>query len=93
MRPDWLRYRLEAMETVLRLKFTPGSGLAAKLLATGDEESIEGNTWNDTFWGTCRGRGQNHPGRLLRKVRADLAAPRRPAPVTATPACPGEIAG
>jgi N-glycosidase YbiA len=72
MRPDWLRYRLKAMEAVLRLKFSRGSELAATLLATGDAELVEGNAWGDQFWGVSRGRGQNHLGRLLMKLRAEL---------------------
>lgn len=44
-------------------------GLQAKLLETGNEELVEGNYWGDTFWGVCRGRGENHLGKLLMKVR------------------------
>lgn len=72
LRPDWDAVRLSVMEDALRLKFAPGSGLAAMLLATGDSALEEGNLWNDRFWGVCRGKGQNHLGRLLMKVRAEL---------------------
>ena len=39
---------------------------------TNNEELIEGNTWNDTYWGVCNGRGQNHLGKILMKVRSLL---------------------
>jgi predicted NAD-dependent protein-ADP-ribosyltransferase YbiA (DUF1768 family) len=32
----------------------------------------EGNTWNDRFWGVCRGSGLNHLGRILMEVRAEV---------------------
>lgn len=41
----------------------------SKLIATGDSQLIEGNTWGDTYWGVCRGKGQNKLGKLLMKVR------------------------
>ncbi len=72
LRPDWDRVRLSVMEDALRQKFAPGSDLAGELLATGDAELVEGNNWGDRFWGVSRGTGQNHLGRLLMKIRADL---------------------
>ena len=71
-RPDWDTAKLVVMEQVLRVKFAPGTELAAKLLATGDKELVEGNEWSDQFWGSIKGLGQNHMGKLLMKVRADL---------------------
>lgn len=72
LRPDWESYKLVLMEQLLRRKFEPGSELATRLLNTGDEELVEGNHWNDTFWGVCRGRGENHLGKLLMKIRSEL---------------------
>ena len=72
MREDWQDVKLGVMEECLRLKFAPGSALARQLLDTGDAELIEGNYWNDTFWGVCRGKGENHLGKLLMKVRGEL---------------------
>ena len=51
--------------------------LAEKLLATGDEEVVEGNTWHDRYWGRCKcvkheGECLNWLGRILMRVRADL---------------------
>lgn len=74
LRPDWESVKLQVMEDVLRLKFKPGTPLADKLVATGDQELIEGNHWHDTFWGVCGGKGFNHLGKLLMKIRAELVA-------------------
>ena len=76
-RPDWNDVRLDVMAACLALKFAQGSPLAARLLATGDASLIEGNTWGDSYWGVCRGIGENHLGRLLMERREALrsAAP------------------
>lgn len=71
LRVDWEDIKLQVMETALRIKFSDPE-LAAKLIATGDEELVEGNWWHDTFWGVCEGVGENHLGKLLMKVRADI---------------------
>jgi ribA/ribD-fused uncharacterized protein len=71
LRPGWEDFRLQAMETVLRAKFSH-RGLAQKLMDTGDEELVEGNAWGDTFWGVSGGIGHNHLGRLLMRLRSEL---------------------
>ena len=35
-------------------------------------ELIEGNTWNDTYWGVCNGVGKNTLGQLLMKIREEI---------------------
>ena len=72
LRSDWEAVKIEVMREVLRCKFSQNPELKAKLIATGDAELIEGNNWNDRFWGVCRGVGQNHLGKLLMEVRAEL---------------------
>ena len=72
LRSDWEEVKIEIMRQVLKSKFTKNSELREKLIATGDTELIEGNNWNDTFWGVCRGKGRNHLGKLLMEVRAEL---------------------
>lgn len=73
MRPDWDAVKLEVMKRLLRQKFRPGSTLAARLVATGGSELVEGNYWGDTYWGQCPvGTGYNHLGRLLMQVRGEL---------------------
>lgn len=71
LRHDWEMIKLHIMLDLLRQKFQEPK-MKAALLATGQEELIEGNWWNDTFWGVCKGVGQNHLGKLLMKVRSEL---------------------
>lgn len=72
LRPDWERIKIHVMEDCLESKFLRHRHLHDKLLATGDATLIEGNTWGDTFWGVCGGRGENHLGKLLMQLRKDL---------------------
>lgn len=71
MRPDWDDVKLEVMYHLVKEKFSD-PWLASKLLATGSEELVEGNTWGDTFWGVCGGSGTNHLGKILMRVRDEL---------------------
>ena len=72
IQPGWDDMKLGVMERLLAQKFFAGSALAGQLLATGDAKIVEGNTWGDTFWGVCRGKGENHLGRLLMARREEL---------------------
>ncbi len=72
LRPDWGKVKLAIMEELLRQKFAQPD-LRAKLLATEDAYLEETNDWGDRFWGVCGGRGENHLGRLLMKIRDELA--------------------
>jgi len=72
LRSDWETVKIEIMRQVLKSKFTHNPELREKLIATGNTELIEGNNWNDRFWGVCRGVGKNHLGKLLMEVRAKL---------------------
>ena len=77
IRPDWDRVKLSIMESLVRQKFkTPY--IRKELLATGDEILQEGNLWNDTFWGVDlhTGKGENHIGKILMKIREELKRPR-----------------
>lgn len=71
LRPDWESVKVDLMRDFVRKKFD-NPFLAPLLLATDDAELIEGNTWNDTFWGVCRGQGQNWLGKILMEVRDEL---------------------
>jgi ribA/ribD-fused uncharacterized protein len=71
IRPDWNEVRLGIMEGLIRQKFSRAP-LRDKLLATGDAILVEGNYWNDQFWGVCRGVGENHLGKILMKIRKEL---------------------
>ncbi len=72
LRPDWETAKFTVMEHCVRDKFTRNADLAAKLLATGDAELIEGNTWGDRVWGVYQGQGENRLGKLLMMVRAEI---------------------
>lgn len=76
LRPDWETVKVGLMEEIVRAKFTQNPHLAEKLLATGRQQIAEGNTWGDTCWGVDArtGKGENHLGRILMKVREELGA-------------------
>ena len=80
LRTDWEEVKNDVMLAGLRYKFAlPSFGRLLK--ATGDAELIEGNSWNDRYWGcspvtdgdgNVTWVGENHLGRLLMVVRSEL---------------------
>jgi len=79
LRTDWDDVKLSIMKDLLEQKFTAqhsltkfDNQLADMLLSTGQSELIEGNWWGDTYWGVCRGVGENHLGKLLMEIRSKL---------------------
>lgn len=74
LRPAWDDIKLNVMRDLVWQKFTEDPDLRAKLLATGDAELVEGNTWGDTFWGVDldKGRGENHLGKILMETRQKI---------------------
>lgn len=73
IRSDWNDVRLNLMLKLNRIKFT-NPELRQKLLDTGDDYLEETNTWNDTFWGVCDGKGQNQLGKILMQIRKEIKA-------------------
>ncbi len=71
LRVDWEQVKIQVMEQLVTLKFQDPE-LKSMLLATQGCDLEEGNTWGDTFWGTCRGVGSNHLGKILMRVRDGL---------------------
>lgn len=71
LRKDWDTKKIEVMNFGVREKFK-NELLKKLLLETGSEELIEGNWWNDKFWGVCDGKGENHLGKILMEVRREL---------------------
>ena len=69
LRSDWEEIKLSVMERFVREKFTQNKDLLDRLIATGNEELVEGNTWKDTYWGICNGVGENHLGKILMELR------------------------
>jgi ribA/ribD-fused uncharacterized protein len=72
LRQDWSDVKVPIMHNLLTQKFARGSLLAQQLIDTGDAHLEEGNTWGDTFWGVCRGKGDNRLGELLMNIRTLL---------------------
>lgn len=72
LRSDWENVKDDVMRELVSQKFTVHPELKQKLIDTGDQELIEGNTWNDTYWGVCRGKGQNKLGKILMDIRKQL---------------------
>lgn len=73
LRPDWDEVKLPTMRSLVLQKFTRHEVLMLELLSTGNLLLEEGNTWGDTFWGVCRGVGENHLGQILMQVRSQLS--------------------
>lgn len=78
LRPDWGQVRWKIMREIVLTKFQQNETLRNKLLATGDADLVEGNTWGDKYWGVDKstGEGKNNLGRILMEVRKSL----RPVP-------------
>lgn len=70
-RKDWRDISLDVMYELNKLKFQ-NPILKKKLIDTGDTYIEETNTWKDTFWGVCSGKGENHLGRILMTIRKEL---------------------
>ena len=78
MRDGWNAMREQVMTNLLRQKFALPE-FRERLLATGNQELVEKNTWHDMYWGACvcpkhKGEGQNRLGILLMQVREELRA-------------------
>lgn len=73
-RKDWFDVQLDVMRYILNIKFAKGTSWAEKLLATGDEQIVEFNNWNDTFFGYDINlqKGENHLGKMLMEIRESL---------------------
>jgi len=74
-REAWESKKEEVMLALLYQKFAH-EPFRSQLLETGERMLIEGNTWNDRYWGVCFGEGKNRLGILLMEVRAEIAAGR-----------------
>jgi ribA/ribD-fused uncharacterized protein len=65
----WMENRINIMEAMVWMKFSQNEDLGMRLVALGDCTLMEENTWGDKFWGTVRGFGENHLGRILMRTR------------------------
>lgn len=69
---QWDACKVDVMRELIERKFARGMPLAEKLKATHPAQLVEGNWWGDTFWGVCKGVGENMLGKLLMERRAAL---------------------
>lgn len=75
LREGWEYVKNDIMYSVLMAKFSSDEELKRKLLCTGEEELVEGNTWGDSYWGYDleKNEGKNILGKILMQVRKDLS--------------------
>lgn len=69
---NWDSVKDSVMYNGVFCKFSQNVELKTWLLNTAPQQLIEGNTWEDTYWGVCRGVGQNKLGLILMTVRSQL---------------------
>lgn len=72
VRSDWDKIKVFIMYVIVQSKFRQNPKLSQKLRQTGDALLVEDNTWGDTFWGVCRGKGSNILGQILMMVRKEM---------------------
>lgn len=72
LRNDWESVKINIMRDIVYAKFTQNPDLAEKLLATGGEILVEGNTWGDRIWGKVDGVGRNLLGEILMETREKI---------------------
>ena len=65
--PNWNTYRLTAMAKALHSKFSDPKLM--EMLQDVNEEIVEDNYWNDTYWGVCKGNGKNMLGKMLTNIK------------------------
>lgn len=78
IRKDWENVKYDIMLEIVKTKFKD-IYLKKLLLETGTEYLEETNFWHDNTWGNCtcgrdkcKGKGKNHLGEILMKIRKEL---------------------
>ena len=71
LRADWNQVKVNYMRALLKRKFTQYPGLLQQLKQI-KEPIVEDNDWGDTYWGVCKGKGQNVLGKLLEEIKDTL---------------------
>ena len=73
---DWEQKKLVYMSSFVGYKFSFHEDLTQKLIATGNQNLVEGNYHGDIFWGVTLlenpNIGENHLGRILMDLRTQL---------------------
>lgn len=68
LREDWDQIKVKVMRQLIECKFSLELGDKLKK----EQGDLEVNSWDDTFWGVCNGKGHNMLGKILMEVRAKL---------------------
>lgn len=71
LRKDWDQIKNIIMFKVNFQKFSQ-EPYKTLLKRTNDSHLVEGNTWEDTYWGVCNGVGENNLGKTLMSIRNRL---------------------
>lgn len=69
LRKDWEEVKDQIMYEIVAAKFNQHPDLMDRLVLTGKRPLEEGNHWNDRYWGTVNGVGQNKLGKILMDIR------------------------
>lgn len=69
LRDAWDKLKYKIMFDIVCDKYYRNTDLMKKLQETGCRPLIEGNTWGDTYWGDCNGKGQNKLGIISMHIR------------------------
>jgi hypothetical protein len=69
IRSDWDKIKYNVMAQITFQKYLIHPELQLKLVETGDRYLEETNTWHDSYWGVCNGKGQNNLGKILMDTR------------------------
>ena len=73
LRSDWAQIKINVMIIINERKFSANPDLMEMLQSTKGQELVEGNNWNDTFWGQCPiGNGRNELGKVLMGIRDSI---------------------
>ena len=65
---EWFTKSLQVMAEIEQAKYQQNPELLTRLHRI-KGEIAEDNSWGDTFWGRCDGKGENHLGRILMQIR------------------------
>lgn len=73
LKEGWNKIKFDIMYQYLEQKFNQ-EPFKTKLIETGNTHIMEGNWWNDTYWGVClkKNAGENTLGKLIMFIRQDL---------------------
>ena len=79
-RKTWDKIKVSEMTRIVYCKFSQNKELKKKLCDTGRAKLIEGNWWNDDFWGMVKNErgeweGANYLGKILMVVRKKICIP------------------